>query len=230
MKMRHFFKDTSGSTLAITGFAIAMLMASAVIAIDLGYAYVIKTRLQGTADFAAMAGATELPDEANVRTGAQAYAALNMPAATHGTVLADADVTVGNWDDTNRVFTANGAPVNAVRVVTRRSDDNGNPLGLFFARALDIEDINISRMAIATRIVSDCVLTLNPNDTGIEVNSNGAIATVNCGLHANSTDINSIVTSGGGDITINGDADICTAGDYEGSGYYAQPWSDFRCG
>lgn len=43
-----------------------------------------------------------------------------MPAAAHGTVLADADVTVGNWDNDSRVFAANANPVNAVQVITRR--------------------------------------------------------------------------------------------------------------
>ncbi len=55
MKMQQFIKDTSGSVLAITGLAVVMLLASAAIAVDMGYAYLIKTRLQGTADFAAMA-------------------------------------------------------------------------------------------------------------------------------------------------------------------------------
>ncbi len=225
MNMQHFIKDTSGSVLAFTGLAFAMVLGSAAIAVDLSYAYVIKSRLQGTADIAAMVGTTELPDEADVRTRAKAYAALNMPAANHGTVLADADVTVGNWDDSGRVFTVNGNPVNAVRVVTRRSDDNGNPLGLFFGQLLGVADMNVTGEAIATSNNgpgSDCILTLNPDKTGVYVNSNADITTENCGIHANSTDDESIQTNGDGEITTNG-ADICTAGDYAGSGYSPEP-------
>ena len=73
-------------------------------------------------------------------------------------------------------------------------------------------------------LVSDCVIALgddlaDPNFAGIMLNSNSGITTENCGIHANSTDDNSIETNSGGEITINGDADICTAGDYVGDGY-----------
>ncbi len=226
MKMRRFIGDTSGTVLAFSGMALAMLMASAAIAVDMGYAYVIKARLQGTADFAALVGMAELIDEAsesNIKTTAQAYAVLNMPSESNGEVLSQDDVTLGNWDAGTRVFTPDTAPLNAVRVVTRRSDDNGNPLNLFFARVLGIEDVNISRMAIATRTTSDCVVALRPDDIGVFLNSNGSITTENCGIHANSTDDNSIETNSGGEITIDGDAEICTAGDYEGSGYSPDP-------
>ncbi len=225
MKMQRFVKDTSGAVLVITGFALAVLLASAAITVDVGYAYMIKTRLQGTADIAAMTGAAELTDEVDVKASAQAYAALNMPPEPHGEVLSQGDVTLGNWDHTNRVFTPAAEPLNAVRVVTRRSDDNGNPLGLFFGQVLGVVDVNISRMAIATYGSSDCVIALKPDETGVGVNSNGDITTENCGVHANSTDYNGIVTNSDATITTNG-ADICTAGDYEGSGYTPEPKTD----
>ncbi len=222
--MQVFIKDTSGSTLTITGLAIAMILASAAIAVDTGYAYLIKTRLQGTADSAAIAGAAELPDENEAKSSALAYAALNMPSANHGTVLADDDVAVGTWNAGTRVFTPDATPINAVRVVTRRSDDNDNSLGLFFARALGVVDVNVTRMAIATRMTPACVVALKPNETGILVNSNGEIMTQDCNIHVNSTDVDSIVTNSGGEITVNADdPSICTSGDYEGSGYSPNP-------
>ncbi len=228
MKMQRFIRDPSGTVLAFFGMALAMLLASAAIAVDMGYAYVIKTRLQGTADFAAMVGAAELTDETDVKTNAQAYAVLNMPSESNGEVLSQDDVTLGNWDASNRVFTPDAEPLNAVRVVTRRSDDNGNPLNLFFARVLGIEDVNISRMAIATRTTSTCVIALgddpgSDNFAGIMLNSNGSITTEDCGIHSNSPDDNGIETNSGGEITIDGDADICSAGNYEGSGYSPDP-------
>ena len=220
MKIQQFFRDTSGSAMAFTGLALAMLLASAAIAVDMAYAYAIKTRLQGTADVSAMVGAAELTDEDDVKAMALAYAALNMPSEPNGEVLREDDVTLGNWDGINRVFTPDVEPLNAVRVVTRRSDDNGNPLGLFFGRVLGIDDVDISRTAIAANIpASACIIAMKPDETGIEVNSDGKITTENCGIHANSTDYNSIVTNSGGEITTDGECDICTAGDYEGDGY-----------
>ncbi len=224
MKIQQFFRDTSGSAMAFTGLALAMLLASAAIGVDMGYAYMIKTRLQGTADIAAMTGAAELAVEDyvedDVEASVQAYAALNMPSEPHGEVLGEDDVTLGNWDGINRVFTPDTEPINAVRVVTRRSDDNGNPLGLFFGRVLGIEDVNVSRMAIAAYITSSCIIALRLDQTGIEVNSQGSITTDNCGVHANSNDEKSLITNSDSDITIDGDADICTVGDYDGDGYY----------
>ena len=226
MKMQRFIKDTSGSAMAITGLALAMLLASAAIGVDMGYAYLVKTRLQGTADLAAMSGAAALPDEANIKAIAQAYAALNMPSASNGEVLSEDDVTLGNWDAVNRVFTPDTPPLNAVRVVTQRSDGNGNPLNLFFGRVLGIVDVNLSRMAIARRGPKACVIALKPDDVGVFVNSDGGIITQDCGIHANSTDYNSIRTNSGSDITVNGVAEICTAGDYEGDGYTPTPTID----
>ncbi len=230
MKMQKFIKDTSGSALTVTALAIAMIMASATIAVDMGYAYVIKSRLQGAADSAAMAGATELPDETNARARAKAYAALSMPAATHGTVLADADVTVGNWADNTRVFTANGNPVNAVRVITRRSDDNGNPLGMFFGRALGIEDVNISRMAIAARRVGDappCVMTLaTSGNNSLYLDSNADIDLTNCSVHVNSS--NGDALNAQSNSTLGAD-ETCVVGGYSGGASHYSPAPTTGC-
>ena len=78
-------------------------------------------------------------------------------------------------------------------------------------------------MAIAALTTPACVLALKNDQIGISVNSNASITTDNCGVHANSTDDNSIETNSGGEITIDGDADICTVGDYVGSGYSPDP-------
>ena len=86
-------------------------------------------------------------------------------------------------------------------------------------------DLNINRSAIAARIASpngECIVALKPNETGVSVNSNGDITTENCGIHANSTDDDSIMTNAGGTITVN-DGNFCTAGDYSGGGYDPPP-------
>ena len=59
---------------------------------------------------------------------AQEYADLNMPSAQHGTVLASWDVVAGNWDGGTRTFTPAGAPLNALRVIAKRSQDNGTDI------------------------------------------------------------------------------------------------------
>ncbi len=225
--MHKFIKDASGSALIVTGLAFAALLASGAIAVDMGYAYAIKLRLQGTADFAAMAGATELPDEDAVRARAQAYAALNMPSATHGMVLADSDVVVGNWDDGARVFTANSTPVNAVRVITRRAEDNGNPLGLFFARVLGVVDTNVASMAIASGHALPCVLALAPNGSNsLYVDSNAGINLTNCTIHVNSSDNSGLNAQSNSNI---GADETCVVGDYDGASSHYFPLPTTGC-
>ena len=76
-----------------------MLVGFSALAVDMGYLYWMKNRLQVTADAAATAGASQLGvDEATVKAEAIAYAAKNLPAGNHGTVLTAADVVLGHWD------------------------------------------------------------------------------------------------------------------------------------
>ena len=94
---------------------------------------------------------------------AVAHAQANMVVSTNGNVLAPEDVLVGNWDTAAQVFTANAAPMNAVHVVTRRSDDNLNPLATNFLRILAIWGIpldrwNINTEAVAIRYIPACLL------------------------------------------------------------------------
>jgi len=144
-----FLQDQRGSIFAIMGIGLVMAAGFTALAVDISYLYVLKGRLQMTADFAALAAATQLPDENAVRTMALEYTTKNMPAAEHGTVLANADVVTGNWDADTRTFTPAGDPVNAVRVVTRRSQANGNATGLFFARVLGFNEVDMETSAVA---------------------------------------------------------------------------------
>ena len=139
MNVRALLRDEGGS--AITMFAVFLMVGAgfAAVVIDGGYLYSMKSKLQTTADAAVLAAVGDLPDEDAVLATAVALATKNMSVAEHGTVLAEADVVTGNWDADTRTFTPEDDdvdPINAVRVVTRRSQVNGNAAGLFFARVL----------------------------------------------------------------------------------------------
>ncbi len=152
-----FLQDQRGSVFAIMGVSIVMAAGIAALTIDMGYLYVLKGRLQATADFATMAAVVQLPDENAARTTALEYAAKNMPASEHGGVLANADVVAGNWDAGTRTFTPGDTPVNAVRVVTRRAQANGNAAGLFFASVLGFQQVDIETAAIAALKSNGCL-------------------------------------------------------------------------
>ncbi len=149
---RGFLHNQRGNVLVLFGVGIGVIVGIAGLAVDMGYAYVLRGHLQRTADAAALAGVSQLPDETAARTEALQYADLNMASADHGTVLASSDVVTGNWDAGTRTFTPGGDPINAVRVVTQRSQANGNAAPLFFARILGFDQIDIVTSAVSARL------------------------------------------------------------------------------
>ncbi len=147
--MKAFLRDQRGSVLTLLAASMMMLVGFASLAIDGGYLYALQSKLQATADAAALAGANRLPDPAAVTIAAMDYTGKNMPAADHGTVLTNADVVTGTWDTDTRTFIPNGTPLNAVKVTTRRAQANGNPAQLFFAAALGLSQTDINTSAVA---------------------------------------------------------------------------------
>ena len=126
---------------------IPVLLGVAALTVDVGYMFNVRAQLQLTADAAALAGTLQLPDELAAPATALENAGINFP--NHGTVLAPSDIHLGQWDADLAVFTAGRRPMNAVRVVVRRSQQNGNPAGLFFARVFGIYHTDITAAATA---------------------------------------------------------------------------------
>ena len=116
---RRFLRDRRGSVIAMFAVFLMAGVGFAAVAIDGGYLYSLKSKLQTTADAAVLVAASELPDTDAARTAAIVMAGKNMATGEHGAVLADADVVTGNWNAGTRTFTAGGTPLDAVRVVTR---------------------------------------------------------------------------------------------------------------
>jgi Flp pilus assembly protein TadG len=128
--------------------ALPVLLAFVSLAVDLGRVQVAKTELRGAADTAARYAVTGLSNGiATVRARAKDAADDN---TTDGTpvVLADADIEQGNWSTSTKTFTANGTPLNAVRVTARRTGASAVPL--MFARVLGQGSMGVQASAIAT--------------------------------------------------------------------------------
>ena len=124
---------------------IPVLLGCAALSVDVGYMFNVRGQLQLTADAAAHAGTLRLPDELAAPATAIEYAGINFP--NSGTVLTPSDILLGQWDQNLAVFTAGRRPMNAVRVVVRRSQQNGNPAGLFFARIFGMYHTDITAAA-----------------------------------------------------------------------------------
>ncbi len=200
---RRFRRDQGGS--AITMFAVFLMVGAgfAAIVIDGGHLYSLKSKLQTTADAAVLVAVSELPDTDAARTAAIVMAGKNMATGEHGAVLANADVVTGIWEAGTRTFTPEDDDedaINAVRVVTRRSQANGNAAGLFFARVLGFNEVDIETSAIASSASGGdaCVIALEPSAQDALRISGGAVVTLNCGVIVKSTDNRSIRVSGGG--------------------------------
>ncbi len=63
-----FLQDQRGSVIAIMGIGLVMAAGLTALAVDMGYLYGLKGKLQRTADFAVLAAMSQLPDENAART------------------------------------------------------------------------------------------------------------------------------------------------------------------
>lgn len=114
--------NQKGFALIYIALMIVVLVALVSLAVDLGYVYVAKGQLQNAADAAALAGATQLPDVALVRSEAKKFAEKNQ-AAGEQVVIIDEDIQIGNFNssrDPANPFQANLTPYNAVQITARR--------------------------------------------------------------------------------------------------------------
>ena len=168
------WRNQNGIAATMMAALLPALVAFSALAIDMSYAYWIRTQLQHAASAAALAGASQLYAPANTENAVKAeaitYANMNMDPARFGTTLAYVDVVLGNWDAVNREFTPMGAPgiggtacgnpapqetdpkcltIDAVEVTTRKAQVNGNQLELFLGGAVGLSETDINTVAIA---------------------------------------------------------------------------------
>ena len=147
-----FSKDEGGSAFVLFTIIIPAILALSAIAVDVGYVYYVKTRLQTAADLGALAGASILytKDATTVKALATQYANLNLPS---------------NWDGkTSTSVTGSSsakigcAPTIQTMGLTCQSTSGGNVLQvtvtavtpLFFASALGYKTVTLSADALVT--------------------------------------------------------------------------------
>ena len=149
--LRSLLRGRSGAAAAMFALLTPALLGALGFTIDNGLIRIDRTRLQGAADAAALAGAEVLANPTTVAATAQAMAGANMPAASYGTVLAGGDVTNGTWNAATRTFTPVSGIVTptAVQVTTRRAAANGNAHTLLFGPFVGLNSIDLSASAVA---------------------------------------------------------------------------------
>lgn len=143
------YRANRRSGIGLTFFAVMLmiLMAFVALGVDAGMFFTQQAELQVAATSAAAGAAIDLPDGASAT--ALRLATANMPVDQHGAVLAGSDVVTGHWNSSSRTFAANGTPLNSVRISTRKSAANGNPVRWLVGQALGRQAIEISASATA---------------------------------------------------------------------------------
>jgi len=173
-RFKEFLGDESGAYTIWSLIWFSLYVCIGGLAVDITDAYRTRTQLQSTADASALAGVMSLPDEGAAVTHALAYSAQNMDPSIDDNqdVLTVDQVFVGNWDGFG--FTNGGSPANAVRVITRRADTNGNALATNFLRIIGLDRFNVVSEAVATRFVPGCLTNFNALVAGnkVDVTSN----------------------------------------------------------
>ena len=153
--VQRFARDERGSVLPIVGLCLTVILGFAALAVDLGQQSAVRTQLEATADAAALAAASALPDVQKARAKAKDYAEKNMPRAQNGEVLADGDIVVGTWYAETRTFTPDGPVANAVQVTVRRGTVNHNALPTFFMFLFGKDHVDMAAQAMAGIVLLD---------------------------------------------------------------------------
>ena len=189
-----FWQDRRGSIAPMAALFMTALLGFGALTVDMGFNYFTRNRLQVTADATALAGASQLPDEAAMVVEALDYAEKNMPATDFGTVLAAGDVVAGNWDPAARTFTAALAPINAVRTTTRRQAASGNAVPAFLGGIAGFTAYDVSTAAIATYGVGPdlfpggCIMALNETEEeAFYIFGTATVTATDCSIEVAST-------------------------------------------
>ncbi len=103
-----FLGDERGMTMPMVAAMALVGVGFASLAIDMSYLYYMDGKVQITADAAALAGAGQIPNMSNIREEAIKLARQNLPEDENGEVVTEANITMGNWNSSTRVYTRSG--------------------------------------------------------------------------------------------------------------------------
>jgi Flp pilus assembly protein TadG len=157
-------RSEKGVTLVYVALLLVVFLGITALAVDIGYLMVSRNELQNSADASALAATRKLGsiyepmsytaqqtyvcDPGVIIPIAQTTASSNTAAGQSVTVLS-ADVVIGTWDPATKVLTQTLNQPDAVRVTTRRDNTVGGPVGTFFARIFNINNVSVTATATA---------------------------------------------------------------------------------
>jgi len=199
-------RRAGGFVLTTMAVVTAVLMECIGLGIDAGYLELVKTRMQGAADAAAVGGAQELKANgaANLVSAAMNDAALN--GFTNG--QNSVSITVNNPPKSGN-YTADSTAVEAI--VTQ----SVSPI---FMALLGFTSIAVTARGVAHQGTANgggCLFTLDPSSSSAFSLSGGVQLTSKCGVQVNSSSATAMSVSGGTSLTA---PSISVVGNYSLSG------------
>lgn len=209
-----------GAVVVVAALLLVVAVAFLAFAVDFGHIELTEAQMQNGTDAAALAAARQLPFGREAAINAAVKWGDKNSAAGAGLQLdTDDDIELGFWDEELAVFKVvppnSEETLNAVRITSRRNEERGNPLNLFFAPVLGTHYANIEVSAIAQFKDSSCggimaleKIYLNDRQEGRASYTDSYNS--NFGDYMNADDNGDICTNGhltlNGNSMVNGDA------------------------
>jgi uncharacterized membrane protein len=131
--MKCVRRPQSGQILVLTSLAMVAIIGFAALAVDIGFMYSGRRRMQTAADAAAVAGATALRDGQSVTASAKGGSSIN------GFTDGQSSVTV----------TVNNPPAGGTYVGNANYVDVKQPMPTYFLNVLGYSSLNVSARAVS---------------------------------------------------------------------------------
>jgi hypothetical protein len=159
--------NRDGAIVVLAAFMIIAFLATVAFSVDVSYMQLTRTKLRSATDAAARAAGEGLSREQDLdyaRQAAKDIAAANHVAG-HPLLLDDSDIIFGKSSQQSNgawAFVPNDEPINAVRVLGRRTREApSGSVPLFFGRVLNVLDFEPTQAATVVRLDRDICLVVD---------------------------------------------------------------------
>lgn len=150
MRFTRNRNSSRGMLLVYVVIAMTALSAFVSLGVDFGRVRLAKAQMQAAVDAAARYAVAGAPNGiTDVRTRAVLAAAYNSVDGTPVVISPTADVELGVWNSSTKVFTVTSTNPNAVRISGHRRASSGNAIPLLFGKLIGIQTCDVNSSAIA---------------------------------------------------------------------------------
>ncbi|MGC1255304.1 MAG: Tad domain-containing protein [Candidatus Acidiferrales bacterium] len=180
---RPYHRQSPGQILVLATISMVMLLGFTALAVDMGYLYSTRRRMQTAADAAAVAGATALRDGESYTSAADDVASFN------GFTNSQNNVTVTVSEPT--------LPSPYPSDVTYVEVDISQTVPTYFLRVLGYKSMKVGARAVSGAVAGPaCIYALDPSDSGTFSLTGNANINSQCGLIDDSTSSSGLSLTG----------------------------------